>query len=344
MKKHLILICMIAFSITMLAQENALFFDGIDDEVVITNDPALNPANALTVEAWVKPDSIILLPTIISNEEWLNSDNGFILRIENSNLISTPQFQIGTTSGWQNVSAPSGSIPLSTWTHIAGTFDGSNIKIFINGIEAASTAFIGSLQASTVDLRIGGHYYVYNNRQWNGVIDEVRLWNIARTATEIFENMENPLSGSEPGLVGLWRMEEGSGYTTADFTGNGHDGMINGASWTQGYPMIPVGSDDDLLPAVTELIGNYPNPFNPETTIYFETTNLHENSRIDIFNTKGQKAKQLLSNSAGQLSVGQHSVIWDGRDESGNAVSSGIYLYRLETGNYSATKKMLLMK
>ena len=344
MKKHLILICMIAFSITIFAQENALHFDGIDDAVVISNNPALNPANALTVEAWVKPDSIILLPTIISNEEWLNSDNGFILRIENSNLISTPQFQIGTTSGWQNVSAPSGSIPLSTWTHIAGTFDGSSVKIFINGIEAASTPFIGSLQASTVDLRIGGHYYVYNNRQWNGVIDEVRLWNIARTETEIFENMENSLSGSEPGLVGLWRMEEGSGYITADFTGNGHDGMINGALWTQGYPMIPVGSDDDLLPAVTELIGNYPNPFNPETTIYFETTNLHENSRIDIFNTKGQKVKQLLSNSAGQLSVGQHSVIWDGRDESGNAVSSGIYLYRLETGNYSATRKMLLMK
>ncbi|NQV18431.1 MAG: T9SS type A sorting domain-containing protein [Armatimonadetes bacterium] len=338
MKKHVILICMIAFSITMLAQENALHFDGIDDVVVITNDPALNPANALTVEAWVKPDSIIYLPTIIGNEEWLNSDNGFILRIENSNLISTPQFQFGTASGWQCVSAPSGSIPLNTWTHIAGTFDGSSIKIFINGIEVSSTPFIGSMQASTVDLRIGGHYYTYNNRQWNGVIDEVRLWNIARTETEIFENMENPLSGLEPGLVGLWRMEEGSGYTTADFTGNGHDGFINGALWTQGYPMN-TGSDNNLLPVVTELMGNYPNPFNPSTTISFElNTENFEDTEISIYNLKGQKIKQY------SIFNNQSSIVWDGKDKSGNAVSSGIYLYRLETGKYSSTKKMLLMK
>jgi len=51
--------------------------------------------------------------------------------------------------------------------------------------------------------------------------------------------------------------------------------------------------------------------------------------------------KQLLSD---QLTAGEHSVVWDGKDERGNAVSSGIYLYRLETEKYSATRKMLLMK
>ena len=88
------------------------------------------------------------------------------------------------------------------------------------------------------------------------------------------------------------------------------------------------------------VLSNYPNPFNPSTTIHFDATNLHELSRIEIYNLKGQKAKQLVSD---QLSVGQHSVVWNGTDENDQPVSSGIYFYKLNTNN-SPVKKMLLMK
>ena len=85
---------------------------------------------------------------------------------------------------------------------------------------------------------------------------------------------------------------------------------------------------------------NYPNPFNPETTIFFY---LSENSDIelDIYNIKGQKIKSLLSD---QISAGEHSIVWDGRDDSGKSVSSGIYFYKMKTGNYEKTKRMVLLK
>ena len=90
-------------------------------------------------------------------------------------------------------------------------------------------------------------------------------------------------------------------------------------------------------------ISSFPNPFSTLTSIFFETTNLHENARIDIYNLKGQKVKQLISTSACQLSAGQHSVIWNGEDESGKRISSGVYFYRLSFGKRTITRKMMLL-
>lgn len=100
------------------------------------------------------------------------------------------------------------------------------------------------------------------------------------------------------------------------------------------------GTSNDL-PLLIELKGNFPNPFNPETTIRFETANLRDLTRIEIYNLKGQKIKTLISE---QLSPGQHSVVWHGTNESGKAVTSGVYLYKMKSGDYQKTRKMILMK
>jgi len=100
-------------------------------------------------------------------------------------------------------------------------------------------------------------------------------------------------------------------------------------------------ADENLIP-VTALHGNHPNPFNPSTTISFSVTNGNiENTELVIYNLKGQKVKQLVSY---QLSAGQHSVAWNGTDDNGISVSSGIYLYKLKSGSFEQTKKMLLLK
>jgi len=62
---------------------------------------------------------------------------------------------------------------------------------------------------------------------------------------------------------------------------------------------------------------------------------------LEIYNMKGQKVKQLVS---GQLSAGQHSIVWNGKDDNNKTVSSGIYFYKFKTSDYQATKKMLLLK
>ena len=109
-----------------------------------------------------------------------------------------------------------------------------------------------------------------------------------------------------------------------------------------GWPVL--GLDDNVFVQTPEVLSlqNYPNPFNPSTTISFSTTEHTEHTEIIIYNIKGQKIRTF---QIPQSSISNpNSVVWNGKDERGNAVSSGIYLYRLEAGNYSSTKKMLLMK
>jgi tetratricopeptide (TPR) repeat protein len=94
------------------------------------------------------------------------------------------------------------------------------------------------------------------------------------------------------------------------------------------------------IPEVIEFsVSNYPNPFNPTTTIKFGINSSHVT--IDIFNVKGQKIRSLVDSV---YPAGEHSVVWNGNDDSGRSVGSGIYFYRINAGEYNATKKMLLIK
>ena len=97
---------------------------------------------------------------------------------------------------------------------------------------------------------------------------------------------------------------------------------------------------ENILPLITELNGNYPNPFNPITIINYS---LAEESNIEliVFNIKGQNVKTLINE---KLPAGNHQVMWDSKDENSKPVSSGIYFYKMNTNNYTSTKKMILMK
>ncbi|HNT52497.1 MAG TPA: FlgD immunoglobulin-like domain containing protein, partial [Candidatus Syntrophosphaera sp.] len=102
-----------------------------------------------------------------------------------------------------------------------------------------------------------------------------------------------------------------------------------------------VSNDDPGVPALaTELCGNYPNPFNPSTTISFSVKEALPVS-IGIYNLKGQLVRTLVNEDK---AAGSHSVSWDGRDDNGSPVSSGVYFYKMHAGKYSSTKKMILMK
>ncbi len=102
----------------------------------------------------------------------------------------------------------------------------------------------------------------------------------------------------------------------------------------------PVSNENELIPAVTSLKGNYPNPFNPETTISFGM-NKAGKVEVAIYNILGQRVKTLLSENR---SAGNHTVVWNGKDSNNRSVSSGVYFYRMTTEGYSKTSKMILMK
>jgi hypothetical protein len=110
--------------------------------------------------------------------------------------------------------------------------------------------------------------------------------------------------------------------------------------------------DDVIGIAETRLLGNFPNPFNPSTTISFTVeTPLMAFVLIEVYDIRGRLVRTLLDGSLEQgqalqlrLGAGRHSVVWDGRDDSGNQVSSGIYLYRMVAGEYQSIRRMILLK
>ena len=104
----------------------------------------------------------------------------------------------------------------------------------------------------------------------------------------------------------------------------------------------PTGLDDDgpELPVSFALKQNYPNPFNPSTLIAYSIPR-RSFVELAVFNLLGERVATLESAMRG---AGEHSVVWDGRDDSGESVASGVYLYRLTAGGQAASRKMLLLK
>ena len=108
----------------------------------------------------------------------------------------------------------------------------------------------------------------------------------------------------------------------------------NGANQEDGADTIPI------LPQIPVLHNNYPNPFNPSTSISFSLPAEMQCS-LSIYNIKGQKVKTLQSGTSTQ---GNHTLIWNGRDDNGMSVSSGIYFYQLKAQGDTITKKMIMVK
>lgn len=111
------------------------------------------------------------------------------------------------------------------------------------------------------------------------------------------------------------------------------------ASWAEIGNVVSV-EENKQIPLEYFLLPNYPNPFNPETTISFVITN-DEVVKINIYNVYGQLVKDLVN---AEVSAGRHHITWNGNDNNGHLVSSGLYFYRMETSNFNATKQMLLLR
>ena len=109
-----------------------------------------------------------------------------------------------------------------------------------------------------------------------------------------------------------------------------------GASWDFSLPVLV----NACVPVSNALYENFPNPFNPETTIHYS---LHENeyAKLVIYNSLGQVVRTLVDEP---VTAGIHTVQWNGVNESGQKVSSGVYFYRLTAGSFAKTKRMMLVE
>jgi hypothetical protein len=272
----------------------ALQFDGVDDGVVIPDHPSLDITNEITIEAWVYPVSYQEWERILA-KHWTSEEEPWVIYTlqltDEYNGLEEVLFHI-TIGGVECVLVSSAGLPLNTLTHIAGTYDGTTMAIYINGVLNGSISQTGNIDTNNQPVYIGKDEW-NNWNTFNGTIDEVRLWNIARTQAEIQAGMYHELTGNEPGLAGYWRFNEGSGNIAFDQTSNGNNGtLLNGAAWTASpapiFPgwlsitpttgTIPAGSSEDI--SVTfdatglsdgdynaDIIISNNDPNNPEITI-----------------------------------------------------------------------------
>lgn len=171
--------------------------------------------------------------------------------------------------------------------------------------------------------------------------DHARLWSF-------------PLDGSKPFQVGDGANGKNNNFGAAGWLsfehvigemifGNTFDGHFRSSDFLMDLSQVTdVGDNDPVtnLPKGFELRGNYPNPFNPSTTIeYALPKRMHVT--IDIYNTLGQLVRQLVNS---EKPAGEHLVEWDGTDNSGANVSTGIYFYRVQGDSFAQSRKMVLLK
>ncbi len=163
---------------------NALAFNGTSSMVTINESSWLDLTSGLTLEAWVYPTA----PALDYRDIIYKEVDRYYL--EAGSERSTPVFGGTFTSGNTNIYAPA-TLPTNTWTHLAATFDGSTMTLYVNGVQVASQAQTTPLTTSTGALHIGGDPIF--GQFFNGRIDEVRVYNRALTQTRIQTDMNAPL-------------------------------------------------------------------------------------------------------------------------------------------------------
>ncbi|MFQ6042885.1 MAG: LamG domain-containing protein, partial [Candidatus Poribacteria bacterium] len=232
-KTIIILLTLITALITppAFAVNQVLSLDGDGDYVEIKDSESLNPINSqVTMEAWIKATKFAndWMPIIYKGDERTPnfSNRSYTLWLGNLGQLHLASATSG--KGRMYLNSPNGSIKFNIWYHVAGVIDVKNsvMSIFINGTEVARQPFGEDIHISKLPLRIGWtHEEDSTYSPFAGQIDEVRIWNVARTAEQIRETMFKKLTGGEGGLAGLWDFDSGD---ARDSTANGYDGELFG--------------------------------------------------------------------------------------------------------------------
>jgi len=168
----------------------ALSFDGSNDRVDVPDAASLDLSSGMTLEAWVKPTTNASWRTAILKERGTN-DLAYALYSSNGSKPRTENF---TTV--ENTAAGTAALPLNAWSHLASTYDGTNLRFYVNGTLVTTKATSGAMPNTANPLRIGGN--AIWGEYFSGLIDEVRVYNRALSAGELDFDMKSAVVGSNP--------------------------------------------------------------------------------------------------------------------------------------------------
>ena len=172
-----------------------LNFDGVDDFVEIPLDPSLDITEEITLSAWVNPSATgqSQATRFISKRTTPGGSDVYAIGFWTSSL--NPFFRI-TSGDIETNRIATNTIPLNTWSHIIGTYDGTTMRLYINGVEDTSVSKTGLIDLSTIEVHLGDRKGEALNRRFNGTMDDVRIYNIALNATEVMDLYIGPVCGN----------------------------------------------------------------------------------------------------------------------------------------------------
>jgi methionine-rich copper-binding protein CopC len=223
-----------------------LFFDGIDDWVTVPDHSSLRLTNGMTVEAWVKPTTISTGWTTVVMKE---RSRGFNYALYASDDNDKPPAGYINVSASDRAAAGVTLLPLNSWSHLATTYDGNTIRLYVNGTEVGSRLVGGSITTSTSPLRFGGNSV--DGEHFSGWIDEVRVYNRPLNEGEIHVDMSTPISGvieTTPPVVAIASPAAGSlvsGNTTIGVSASDNVIVAGVQLFLDGEPL---GAEDSSFP------------------------------------------------------------------------------------------------
>lgn len=234
----------------------ALQFDGVDDYVDLGDITELNSVAAFTVEGWANQTTNTDTDRIFT--KFFDSDNDIRLTTGGGSMFVEVGNGSDASGTWAAYSA---TISSGTWFHWAIVYDGAGgtdadrLKLYIDGNATPIVlSFSGTIPATTSASLSGNNAFLSQSPFFfDGYMDEVRIWDVARTGGQINTDYDKIFASPVTNLVANWRMDEGTGTTAFDETSSNYDATISGATWSTYSNAWD--SDGD---GVTDLNDDYP--------------------------------------------------------------------------------------
>jgi hypothetical protein len=236
---------------------SAIVFDGVNDLLTAANSPSVSLGGDFTLEAWIRVPDRASTYQIVTKQPSYSPNNlpgNYEFRVDQGTGRLTLGFEYSPCVGEIAFWSSSAAVPVGQYTHVAVVYRKySSVQFFINGVPDTlyRTGWRPELNSQPVRIgaRIDGLYF-------KGQMDEIRLWNVARSSTEIAAMYRNRLNGTEAGLGAYWRMDEGVGGIVADSSGNGNTATLqNGATFARSDAPIQHASAPSTNAVVITLSG-----------------------------------------------------------------------------------------
>ena len=208
--------------------------------VNIPYSSSLNPSDNFTIEFWAKPEGGAggyRAPIASEDTKNGNTQMGYYFYASNGDTWQS-WIGKGVDGGWSIITGP--AVTIDEWAHLAMTYSGGTQKFYVNGVLADSVTGVPFVANDNKPFTIGAVSEITSVFNWNGKIDEIRLWGVVRSEKEIRENMHRTIPGEETvDLIMYLQMNEGTGTTTDDVVGGFTGTFVNSPVWATST--IPAG-------------------------------------------------------------------------------------------------------